>query len=193
MYASIMHQCGGSLDEPDESRPADNRDKTSVGFLDNFTCAFGNSARVMTDGQRDGQADAEPVLDEFKDLVDEMPVPLWHSRKWQYDDVHNEVNQSAVNQAAKDGTAEQEWEFAARQIVDRCRTEGDYEMKRNSQRGGRQASAVRLHPEDAASDGLGNANGMMRTVHGNGIGEVQSTYDQTSHEDGHIRPRMCRG
>ncbi len=35
-------------------------------------------ARIVTHGQRDGQADAKPVFDEFEDLIHERRVSLRH-------------------------------------------------------------------------------------------------------------------
>ena len=72
----------------------------------------------MTHGERDGQADAEPVIDELEGLIDEMRGSFWGSREWHDHEMHEQVNQGAVNEAAKDGAADQECESAAGQIVE---------------------------------------------------------------------------
>src|SRR6266436_1879791 len=60
------------------------------------------SARITPDGESDRQADAEPVLDEFANLVNQRHVPMGNGRKGQYDQMHEEIDQSAINQAECD-------------------------------------------------------------------------------------------
>jgi hypothetical protein len=147
----------------------------------------------MTHGERDGQADEEPVLDEFEGLVDEMRGSLGRGREWQHDDMHEQVNQCSVNESAKDGAAEQKCEVAAGQVLNRCRSEGDDEMQNDSQRGGPHTPAIRFQAKDAAGNGLRNKDGLARTVHGDGVGEIQYSDNQATYNDGRYRTRVCQG
>src|SRR5260370_40550489 len=93
----------------------------------NMTCSpwavVENSARIVTHGERDGEADAEPMLDELDRLVDEECVSLRHGRERQHDHMHEQVNDGAISEAAKDGVTDQYCESATGQVVDRCRAE----------------------------------------------------------------------
>ena len=144
----------------------------------------------MTHGERDGQADTEAVPDELEGLVDEMRGSFVRRREWQHHDMHKQINQSAIDEAASDRAIEQECEFAAGQVVDGCGTERDDEMQDNSEHGSLYASAVRLHAEDAAGDGLRNANRSVRTVHRDRVRKIQYADDQTTDDDGRKRARV---
>lgn len=78
----------------------------------------------MAHGERNGQADTDPVPDELEGSIDvEMRGPFWESREWQDHEVHEQVNQGTVNGSEKDGAADQECESATGQIIDCCGTE----------------------------------------------------------------------
>lgn len=143
----------------------------------------------MTNAKRDRQTHKEPVLDELEGLIDEMLGRYGRSRKWQHDDVHECVNQGTVNEAAYDGAANQEGEFAAGQIVDRRCTESDEEMQDDAQRGRLCPTAKRLQAKNAAGNELRNDNGLARTVHGNRVSEIQYANNQAAKNDGRKRPR----
>src|SRR5260370_1601115 len=163
----------------------------------NMTCSHWaeveNSARIVTHGERDGQADAEPMLDELDRLVDEGCVSLRHGRGWQHDHMHEQVNEGAISEAAKDGVTDQNCESATGQIVDRCRAEGDDEMQDDSQRRGACASAIRLQAEDTAGNGLRNEDRFLGTVNQDRVSQVQCADDQTADGDGRKRAWLDEG
>src|SRR5260370_42587421 len=65
----------------------------------------GYSARIVPDRKSDGQADAEPVLDKFASLVNQRHMAIGSRRERQYDHVHKEIDQSAVDETEQDGAA----------------------------------------------------------------------------------------
>src|ERR1700730_11712976 len=137
----------------------------------------------MTHRERNGQTDAEAVLYELRDLVDQRRVSLRHSREWQHYDMHEQVNQRAVKESAKDRMTDQKWEFAAGQIVDRCRAQRDQEMEDDSEDGSPCSSAVGMHAQNAAGDSLRNEDRFFATVNRDCVSQVQYADNQASDED----------
>jgi len=70
----------------------------------------------MTHGEREGQADAEAAPDELEGLVDEMRGSFGRRREWQHHDIHEQINQSAIDEAASDRAIEQECEANCRKM-----------------------------------------------------------------------------
>jgi len=158
--------------------PAQESNKKSLGkWLDQ------DLARIVTNGQRDGQADDEPVLDEFKGLINRRSVSLGRRGERQHDSMHEQVNQGSVNQTAKDGTTDQKRQFAAGQVIDRGRAERDDELQEHSEQSGGKAALIRLGTENSAGNGLRNENGMARTVHGNRVKKIHGADNQTTDEN----------
>src|SRR6266478_199699 len=60
------------------------------------------SARITPDGESDGPADAKPVLDEFANLVNQRHIAMGNRRERQHHHMHEEIDQSAVNQTERD-------------------------------------------------------------------------------------------
>src|SRR5271165_1975972 len=52
------------------------------------------SPRIVTDGERDGQADAEQMLDELSDGAEEWSVSLWQSRKRQHNNLPQDLDRT---------------------------------------------------------------------------------------------------
>ena len=65
----------------------------------------GYLARIVPDRKSDGQADAEPVLDKFASLVNQRHMTMGSRRDWQYDQMHEEIDQSAVDETGQYGAA----------------------------------------------------------------------------------------
>jgi hypothetical protein len=53
------------------------------------------------------------VLDEFAGFVDEWDVPTRNCRQRQHDQMHEEIDQSAIIKAGENGAANEDREFAA--------------------------------------------------------------------------------
>src|SRR5580692_7973184 len=156
------------------------------------------SARIATHGECDGQADTEAVLDELKGLIDQMGWTFRRGRQRYYNNMHESVNEHAEEKAAKVSLPDQDREFAAGQIVDRRRSEGDREVKDDSQHSGLQAAAKRRHPQHAAGNELWNEDGLLRTVDGDGVHQIRHSDNQATDEDGRNRaavrdPRTYQG
>jgi hypothetical protein len=113
------------------------------------------------------------VRDELAGQVDERSVVRRHSRQGQHDNMNGQVHEGAVSEAAKNGSANQECEFAAGEIIDRCRTERDNEMQDHSRGGGSSPSAIRFQSENAADNSFRKQNRLARTVHGNRVEKIQ--------------------
>src|ERR1700687_2050083 len=153
----------------------------------------GISARIATHRERDRQANAEPVLDELRRLVDERSVSVRRRREWQHHDMQEQVNQRAINESANDGATDQKCKLAAGQIVDRSRAQCDHEMQDDAKRSRLCPSAIRPHAKDPAGNRLRNQDRFLRTVNQDRVSQVQYADNQASDKDGRKRPRPRKG
>src|SRR5882724_8029389 len=107
------------------------------------------------DGEGDGETDEEHMS---QDADDERPGRIGdlarEGREGQDDEVHEQVDRDAVEQAAEDGPPHQEPEPATHQVVDRRRPKGDDEVQEEAERGGPGASLVGVSAQQTAGNRL---------------------------------------
>jgi len=75
-------------------------------------------------------------------------------REWNDNPVHDEVDGDAVEEAGDDGATGEEAQFSAGQKEYCGGAEGDEEMKRETERGGRRTAPKRSFAQQAARDPL---------------------------------------
>ena len=144
----------------------------------------------VADGKRNRQPDAEPMLDKFGHLVNQRRAALLgKSGKGHHDRMHEDIDQSAVDETEEDRAVDQNVEPAARDVVHACGAKSDDEVEDNPQCRCLSASTVRLHAKDAAGDGLRDENGFLRTVNHNGVNQVDYADNESANKDGGNRPR----
>src|SRR5713226_5064092 len=105
--------------------------------------------------------------------------------------MHEEIDQSAVDETGQDGAVNQERELAAGEVVYRRSAERDEEVQDDSQRRGSSAAAVRLYAKETAGDCLRDENGLLGAINQDRVDQVEHTNDKAADNDGRERPCFC--
>src|SRR6266480_4515200 len=77
--------------------------------------------------------------------------------------MHESVDESAINEAKEDSAVNQDFEPATSEVVHGCSSKSDEKVQDDPQRRSLRAATVRFHAENPASDGLRDANGLVRS------------------------------
>src|SRR5207302_6329891 len=105
--------------------------------------------------------------------------------------MHESVDESAINEAKEDSAVNQDFEPATSEVVHGCSSKSDEKVQDDPQRRSLRAATVRFHAENPASDGLRDANGLLRTVNQDRVNQVESTNDQSAKENSGEWSRSC--
>src|SRR5215472_1922767 len=145
------------------------------------------SARIVADGQGYRQSHAEPVLDKLSSLINQRRMALRKCRERHYNQMHEEIDYGAVNEAHQDGPVNQDLELPARYVVHRRSPKSDDEVTEDPQCRSWNPAIVRLRTEDPAGDCLRDADGLARAINQDGISQIEHTNDEPSDHDGRKR------